>query len=252
MLSHLALLKDKGKGKNINPKSIATIGSVLTSPLRKLLESVFCSEVFEVYGATESGTIAYQCNKNKKYHIMSDLVHPEFIKEDKPVKANEPGKIVITKLYGKGTPFIRYKGLSDLVIPDKSRCSCGTPGLNIKKILGRDDLALFFSDGRILLPVSISEIHGRILYELRTNMVRHTRIVQPDEKHIEISLVLDKEKKKDGVTSSEIFSILRKGYHDKIGDDVEITIKEVNKVKKGEQRIVSYMDKERFEIKEYI
>ena len=54
------------------------------------------------------------------------------------------------------------------------------------------------------------------------------------------------------VSVEEIFSVLRKGYHEKIGKDVNIDIKEVEKVSKKGPRIVSNVDKTKFKIKQYI
>lgn len=251
MLSHLALLKEKGYGDDVNPKWIATIGSILTPPLRKLLEDTFNAEVFEVYGATESGTIAFQCRYGN-YHIMSDLVYPEFLKEGKPVESKEQGKLVITKLYGKGTPIIRYGAVNDIVAPLYEKCDCGMPGNLIYKIYGRDDLSLYFSGGRVLLPSSIGDIHGRLLYELKTNKVKHTRITQHSLTNIEIRLIIDKKLKEKKPSVEEIFSVLRKGYQEKVGADVKIDIKEVEKVSKKGPRIVSKVDKSTFKIKQYI
>ena len=251
MLGHLALLKEKGYGKNINPKFIATIGSVLTNPLRRLLENTFDANVFEVYGATESGTIAFHCKKGS-YHIMSDLVYPEFLNDGKPVKSKQPGKMIITKLYGLGTPIIRYNDVNDIVAPLYGKCDCGIPGLLIDRIYGRDDLALFFSKGRALLPASISDIHGRILYELKTNKVKHTRIIQKDLKNLEIQLVIDKKLYKDKVTPEEIFSILVDGYHKKVGKDVNIDVKQVKKIDRNEPHIQTKIDKSSFKIIKYV
>ncbi|MCD6481080.1 MAG: phenylacetate--CoA ligase family protein, partial [Thermoplasmata archaeon] len=55
-----------------------------------------------------------------------DMVHLEFLDEDmKPVKYGEPGRIIVTKLYGTATPIIRYDGLNDFVIPLANKCTCG-------------------------------------------------------------------------------------------------------------------------------
>ena len=251
MLCHLALLKEKGYGDNINPKWIATIGSILTPPLRKLLEETFDADVFEVYGATESGTIAFQCH-NGNYHVMSDLVYPEFLKDGNPVKSKEQAKLVITKLYGKGTPIIRYDAVNDVIAPLYEKCDCGMPGDLIDKIYGRDDLSLYFSGGRVLLPSSVGDIHGRLLYELKTNKVKHTRIIQHSLNNIEIKLIIDKKLKEKKPSVDEIFSILRKGYQEKVGTDVIIDIKEVDKVSKKGPRIITKVDKSNFEIKKYI
>ncbi len=251
MLGHLALLKEKGYGNNINPRWIATIGSILTKPLRKLLEETFNAEVFEVYGATESGTIAFQCHKGC-YHVISDLVYPEFFKNGKPVESKEPGKLVITKLYGRGTPIIRYDAVNDIVAPLYKKCTCGIPGVLLHKVYGRDDLCLFFSDGRVLLPSSIGEIHGRILYELKTNKIKHTRIIQNSLNDIEIKLMIDKNIKEKKPSVEEIFSVLMEGYKEKVGKDVNIEIKEVKKLSINGPRIVTKVDKSNFIVKKYI
>ena len=251
MLGHLALLKEKGFGEDINPRCIATIGSVLTDPLRKLLEETFDVHVFEVYGATESGTIAYQC-KYGHYHVMSDLVYLEFFKDDKPVSSEEPGGLILTKLYGGGTPIIRYDAVNDIIAPFYEKCDCGMPGDLIDRIYGRDDLLLYFSDGRALLPSSISEIHGRVLYGLKTNKIKETRIIQHDLKKIEIKLVIDNRLREKGPSVEEIFSIIEKGYQEKVGSDVEIIVREVDEVSKKGPRIISKLDRNKFEIRQYI
>ncbi len=251
MLGHLALLKEKGYGDNINPRVIATIGSMLTDSIRKLLEDVFKAQVFEVYGATESGTIAFQCKKGN-YHVMSDLVYPEFYKNGIPAKSKEPSKMVITRLYGSGTPIIRYNAVNDIVAPLFEKCDCGLPGILIDKVYGRDDLSLFFSQGRVLLPSSISEIHGRVLYELKSNKVRHTRIIQHDMNNLEIQLMFDKNLRNKGPSIDEVFNIIKDGYHKKIGKEIKIDIKEVKKVSTKGPRIITKVDKSSFQIKSYI
>lgn len=251
MLGHLALLKEKGYGDNVNPRYIATIGSILTPPLRKLLEETFDAKVFEVYGATESGTIAFQCNRGH-YHIMSDLIYPEFLKDGEPAKSKEPAKLVITKLYGNGTPIIRYDAVNDIVAPLYEKCDCRLAGGLVEKIYGRDDLSLYFSGGRVLLPSSQAEIYGRILYGLKTNKIKETRITQHSLTKIEIKLLIDSKLRNEGPSVDEIFSVIKKGYQEKVGPEVEIDIKEVDKVNKGGPRIISNIDKSKFEIKQYI
>ena len=248
-LGHLALLKEKGHGNDINPKYIATIGSVLDKNLKRLIEETFNSHVFEVYGATESGTIAFQC-KQDHYHIMSDQVYPEFFKNGEPVDSRVPGHMIITKLSGLGTPIIRYNAINDIVAPLYEKCSCGMAGSLIDRIYGRDDLSLYFSGGKILLPSSISEIYSRILYELKTIKVKENKIIQHNMNKIEIQLVIDKQLKDPPV--GKIFSIIKKGFQEKVGPAVEIIIREIDSVSKQEPRILSKVDKSKFRITEYI
>jgi phenylacetate-CoA ligase len=248
-LGHLALLKEKGHGNDINPKYIATIGSVLDKNLKKLIEEAFNAHVFEVYGATESGTIAFQCKKGH-YHIMSDYVYPEFLKNGEQVDSKVPGHMIITKLSSLGTPIIRYNAINDIVAPLYEKCSCGMVGGLIDRIYGRDDLSLYFSGGRILLPSSISEIYSKVLYELKTTKVRENKIIQHSMNKIEIKLVIDNEIKDPH--NEKIFSIIKKGFQEKVGQEVEIQIGEIESVSKKEARIISKVDKSKFRLQEYI
>ena len=55
-----------------------------------------------------------------------------------------------------------------------------------------------------------------------------------------------------GPSVEEIFSIIKNGYHDKVGSDVEIKIREVEKVSEKGPRIISKLDRNKFEIHNYI
>ena len=162
--------------------------------------------------------------------------------------------MVLTKLYGGGTPIIRYNAVNDIVAPlyENEKCDCGMSGNLIYQIYGRDDLSLYFSGGRALLPSSISEIHGKILYGLKTNKIKETRIIQHSLTKVEIKLVIDKELRDRGPTVKEIFSVIKSGYQEKVGPEVEIIINEVEKVSKKGPRIISKLDRSKFEITQYV
>ncbi|MCK5459143.1 MAG: phenylacetate--CoA ligase family protein, partial [Thermoplasmatales archaeon] len=124
MLGHMALLKEQGLGKDVNPKVIAATGSVLDADLRNYIEQSFHAKLYEVYGATETGPIAFEC-KDGGYHVMSDLLHLEFFNNNEPVTSADAGKLVVTKLFGRGTPIIRYDAINDIVAPTDKKCTCG-------------------------------------------------------------------------------------------------------------------------------
>jgi phenylacetate-coenzyme A ligase PaaK-like adenylate-forming protein len=252
MLGHLALLKETGLGANISPQYIAATGSVLDSFLRSYIEKSFHAKVFEVYGATESGLIGYQCKKGS-YHLMSDLVYAEFLRDGQRVGSGEAGEMIITKFHGKGTPILRYNAINDIVAPLEGHCPCGKAGYLIKKIYGRNDLALYRSDGTVLLPSSFSEIYSKLLYEVRTNKVKNTKIIQHDFKTLEIQVVIDEALRTIGPPVEDIFDFLRKGFQEKMGSDVAITVTEVASVDTSQgPRIVSHIDTQKYSIKRYV
>ena len=251
MLGHLALLKEQGYGTQVMPKIIASTGAVLDSQLKKYIESQFNSQIFEVYGATETGPIAYECTSGG-YHVMSDLLHLEVQNKGKIMEDEKPGKLVVTKLYGTGTPIIRYTAINDIIALSQTPCSCGIPGPLIKRIYGRDDLSILLPDGRILLPAIVSGIYAKILYELKTTKLKDTRLIQHDLNSLEIQIVIDPDLRDKGPSVSKIMNHLKQSFAEKIGPNVTITIKEVDQLGHHQRRIISNVKLKDFLITDYV
>jgi len=251
MLGHLALLKETGLGTEISPEHIGATGSVLDPSLKAFIEKSFGAHVFEVYGTTESGLLGFEC-KQGNYHIMSDLVYLEFLKNGIPVGSGEAGHLIITKLFGGGTPIIRYNAINDIVAPLDTTCSCGMAGGLIKKIYGRDDLAIYLPNGKVLLPSSFSEIYSRVLYELKTNKVKNTKIIQHDLSTIEIHILIDEQLRNIGPSVEEVCSFIQRGFQTKVGPQVAVTVKEVDAIDTKGPRIVSKIDPSKFTISGYL
>jgi phenylacetate-CoA ligase len=250
MLGHLALLKEKGFGNDVSPRIIASTGSSLHPSLKGLIEKTFNAQVFESYGSTESGPIAFQCSYGK-YHVMSDYVYLEFLKDGEPVKSKEAGKVVLTKLFGNGTPIIRYTAMNDIVAPLYEKCNCDLSGILIDKIYGREDISLYSIDGKILLPSSFGEIFGRILYELKTNKLKDVRVIQHSLTKIEIKVVIDEKLRNVGPSTEELFSFLIRNFKEKLGTEVDIQVKEVDTIDRQKPRIISKVDRTKLNITGY-
>ena len=156
----------------------------------------------------------------------------EYLKNGEPVKPGEAGKLIVTKLFGIGTPIIRYDAINDIVAPLYEKCDCGLAGGLIAKIYGRDDISLYTQDGRMLLPSSFGEIASKILYELKTNKLTDARVIQHTLTKIEIQVVIDEKLRNVGPSVEEIFSVLKQGLQEKRGSQVEIITKEVKKIDK--------------------
>ena len=252
MIGHLALLKESGVGNNISPQFIASTGTVIDPFLKSYIEKQFHAKVFEVYGATESGLIAFQCRQGS-YHLMSDLVYAEFFRDGQPLRSGEAGEMIITKLYGNGTPIIRYNAINDIVAPLEKTCSCGKAGALIKKVYGRNDLALYLPDGTVMLPSSFSEISSKILYELKTNKVKNTKIIQHDLATLEIQVVIDEKLRTVGPSVEEIFQFIQRSFAEKVGPAIQVTVKEVDAVDTSQgPRIISMVDRSKYTISRFM
>jgi len=88
----------------------------------------------------------------------------------------EPGKIghiVVTRLFGKATPLIRYTGMDDWVtLGEEYKCSCGLCTPIFKNgVEGRLSTSVYLPDGKIFPSASFA-ILSVVLKDLRTRKVK--------------------------------------------------------------------------------
>ncbi|MEC4048200.1 phenylacetate--CoA ligase family protein [Flavobacterium sp. SUN046] len=144
--SSIVLFAKYLEGKNIVLKSICPSLKccVVTSEMlfdedKKLMEKQFGIPVVNEYGASELDLIAFQ-NPEGEWQINSETLYVEIVdEEDKIIPNGKEGRIVITSLYNKAHPFIRYD-IGDIGILDE-KSTLKNPIL--KKLIGRtNDVAL--------------------------------------------------------------------------------------------------------------
>jgi phenylacetate-coenzyme A ligase PaaK-like adenylate-forming protein len=244
MLGHIAVLKNKGMKSTIRPKLIASTGALLDLKLKQYIEQTFSTTVFEVYGATETGPIAYQPPKSNIYRVMSDFLVVEFHDEnDKPVPTKKPGKLVVTKLYHGGTPIIRYDALNDIVSPKYGENNKNNLfAEEIQRIYGRDTIRLYRKDGKILLGSSLTTIFSRLLYQLETSKIRELKVIQQDLEHIDVNYVVDEKLRNEGTSVQRICEELATGFKEVFGSSVHVNFTEVSSVSRDEPRIITRVD----------
>lgn len=228
-----------------------TSGSYLDTNLRRLIEDTFNTKVHDYYSATESGPIAYEC-KNGNYHVLSDLVYPEFINKGERVASGEPGTIILTKLYGRGTPIIRYTGIDDIVTTEENDCSCGLTGALIKRIHGRKNDSILLPGGKMALPSFIENILGETVNEAKANKIQRIQIIQKKIDSLEIKILFDVELRNVGTTPERFISILKDKLEGKFGSNINITIKEVEKFDVKDPYFICKIDRSKFIEKSYL
>ncbi|GEL10372.1 phenylacetate-CoA ligase [Flavobacterium glycines] len=104
-----------------------------------LLETQFGIPIINEYGASELDLIAFE-SPQKEWRINSETLFVEILdKNNNPVPNGTEGKIVITSLFNKAHPFIRYD-IGDIGILDE-KSTLEKPIL--KKLIGRtNDVAI--------------------------------------------------------------------------------------------------------------
>lgn len=230
-LRELANLKLNGYGKNINPKYIFSSGSLLDQYSKKYIEKSFNSRVLDVYASTEAGPMAFECINERYYHINSDFTHLEFLDEyENDVSYNNPGNVIVTRLYGRDTPIIRYSGLEDIAIPVESENICNIRSPMIKKIEGRKTDLIIFSNGDTISPLTITGIPAKIMEEYNSFVIKQFQIIQNKKTELEINIEFDKMKRIPQMKLNEIIDELSKRISKQLNNQIKIIINEREKL----------------------
>jgi len=202
------------------PRLIITFGEVLDMHTRKIIEKVFNSEIINVYGATETGTIASECLKHEGLHIAWNII-VELIKNGKPVSYGEPGQVVVTDLIKNATPIIRYSGLGDVAVMKRGWGTCNLKSPLLELIEGRLVDSVILKDGRIIHPYTLTLLIQDIPF------IAKFQIIQKEVDEMEILIVPEKTKDTKTLPSSTENKLGReicKRFKKELGDKMKINI----------------------------
>ena len=112
------------------------VAEPLQPSLREKFEKEYGIDTYQMYGATEVGDIAYECNQKNGWHICEEviveIVDPTTGKQLGP---GELGEVVVTRL--NNIFFLFRFGTGDLSRYIKERCPCGRTSFRLMGISGR-------------------------------------------------------------------------------------------------------------------
>jgi phenylacetate-CoA ligase len=152
LLAHHCL--ERGEPLQPAPRLVFTDSELLLPDTRDLIERAFGTSPIDIFGTFETDNIAYQCAARDGYHVATDCVVLEILRDGIPVPIGEEGEIVVTVLANRTLPFIRYN-LRDIGRLSTRRCSCGLPFPLLAMIQGRANDLIVFADGRRCSPLGI-------------------------------------------------------------------------------------------------
>ena len=231
MLRKLSYLKLNEDTTKTTITGIFSGGSMLDDYTRTYIEKAFDSTVYNLYGCTEAGALAFECIEKKVHHVHSDLVYLEFLdKNKKPVQYNTLGSLIVTKLYGTGTPIIRYTGIEDYVTPVDQKTHCGITTQMIGTIEGRKADMIYLPNGKMLSPLTITGIPAKTMEKFNSYKIKQFQIIQHDLHHLEILLVIDEKLRNKDVHVEKMMKSIQQSYQEKLGNDVQITITETGSI----------------------
>ena len=91
-------------------REVRSFGEVLAPEVRELCMQAWGVPVTDAYSTNELGYIALQCPEHEHYHVQSENVLVEILRDDgAPCAAGEIGRVVVTTLHNFAMPLIRYE-----------------------------------------------------------------------------------------------------------------------------------------------
>ena len=164
-VSYLALRGDDASMFNLNV--IISDSDTLTPATKAALENMFGCPVVDRYSSEEQGLLACTKPSESEYEINRASYFLELLKlgSDEPAEPGEAGRVVVTDLYNKAMPLIRYD-IGDLAIsddPDRTHLRF------LRSLNGRVADMLVATSGRpisaILLDAALEEVPNLRKYQ---------------------------------------------------------------------------------------
>ena len=151
---------------------IFTSAELLDGVTRGRLERELGAPVLDVYGCTEAKEVAWQCRERRGYHINAEWLAVEICDGTDP--GAPEGTILITSLYNRGMPLLRYH-VGDTGRALGEACPCGRGLPLIVPTLGRTiDYVSLPGGGQVspyMLTCAVENVPGLRQYQVHQEMI---------------------------------------------------------------------------------
>jgi phenylacetate-CoA ligase len=140
---------------DLKPRMVSTAAELLHKKEREIINAAFGVNLYDRYAARECGNIAWECDRHNGYHVNTDTMVVETVRDSKPAEPGERGEVIVTNLHSYAMPFIRYR-IGDIGIMSDQECACGVETPMMFAIEGRDEDFITLNDGRKISPMMIT------------------------------------------------------------------------------------------------
>lgn len=175
--------------KDLSPhlKICIVTSEMLFKDDRRLLEEQFGVPVVNEYGASELGLLAFE-NTQREWVFNSETMYIEILNEkDEVLPHGQEGRIVVTSLYNKAHPFIRYD-IGDTGILHKES-TLKKPVL--KELLGRTNDVALLPSGKVVPGLTFYYVTKSIIED--DGLVKEFIVQQTAPNNFSIIYVSEKE-----------------------------------------------------------
>ncbi len=204
--------------KEWDVEMIYAMGEGLPQAAFDAVKEIFGFAPIRSYGNNEQGHIAVELNEENKYTIDQYNYYVELLKLecDEPALPGELGRIVVTDLYNRAFPMIRYD-TGDTGILEEYHDEAGRKHAKFTEIYGRRGSMLYNCAGE---PLSI-HVFMNVLLDLE-GIVHQAKCIQWEKKRYELLLNADREK----INEKEVVGLYRR-Y---LGDEAQIDVTYVDEI----------------------
>lgn len=166
-------------------RAVVVQSEAMAPDLRLLARKLWAVPIIDTYSCGEFGAIALQCPADEQYHVQSESVYVEVLREDStPCPPGEIGRVVVTSLHNFAMPLIRYE-LGDYAVPGEP-CSCGRGLPTLARVVGRERNMAVDPSGRRFWPSLPASLFLDVV------PIKQFRLVQRSPETVEILYVLDR------------------------------------------------------------
>lgn len=164
---------------------------VCTSEDKQTLEKAFGVKVVNEYGASELGVIAFT-DKKDNWILSEENDYFEIVDDDyKPVRDGEVGRVLVTSLYNKALPMIRYEN------GDMGVMSLKKDKAILVQLSGRVDDVIILPSGRKAAGLTFYYV-AKSFFE-KSDVIKEFIIRQTHIDTFEFDIVSDREISKDEI-----------------------------------------------------
>lgn len=211
----LALAVRRAGGLRYRPRLLLSKGELLDPATRALIESELRAPLVDYYATEEAGILAWQAPDGDGYLIDADLVHLEAIDPitGAPKPPGEVGEIVVTNLYMRAMPIVRYRtGDFGVIGPPSGRY--GLPRL--RELRGRRMDFVITPSGEVHHPFALLGV-----LEERAELERY-RVRQLAIDHVRVELAYLP--RVSETERAEVERAIEHGMQARLGREVRVTV----------------------------
>jgi phenylacetate-CoA ligase len=195
------LLAERWSAAGRPPRLIATRGEILHPAERATMAEAFGCRVSDFYNCEEIGNVASECPVDPSVlHVNTDVCAIEIVDDEwRPAPPGQEGRILLTSLYNRAMPFIRYfvgdRGTRLAESRERGRaCACGSDRPRMAVVEGRDDDFLIMPDGVRLSPRIVAttvkrNADAKARQLGRSRLLTKFQVIQDRPDHVTVKII---------------------------------------------------------------